>query len=150
MLKLKWVPFFLASGYTSFTRLVSSFKVASILKGSKRSVVKFYTYIKYDCKNVLILLGYKMKIILNYIKDISPCVYLEFTRGNISSGKFIRSVMSTTVGGENTQEEGAGLWKKFMQIEILYECMMYSLLILLTSKYYTVACIKIQEHSKIK
>lgn len=32
MLKLKWVPFFLASGYTSFTKLVSSFKVASILK----------------------------------------------------------------------------------------------------------------------
>lgn len=53
-----------------------------------------------------------MKNIPNYIKEVSPCVYLEFTRGNISSGKFIRSVMSTTVGGENTQEEGAGLWKK--------------------------------------
>lgn len=66
-----------------------------------------------------------MKNIPNYIKEVSPCVYLEFTRGNISSGKFIRSVMSTTVGGENTQEEGAGLLKKFMQIEILYECTMY-------------------------
>lgn len=84
-----------------------------------------------------------MKNIPNYIKEVSPCVYLEFTRGNISSGKFIRSVMSTTVGGENTQEEGAGLWKKN---EILYECKMYSLFILLISKDYTVACIKIQEH----
>lgn len=87
-----------------------------------------------------------MKNIPNYIKEVSPCVYLEFTRGNISSGKFIRSVMSTTVGGENTQEEGAGLWKRFMQIEILYECTMYSLFILLISKDYTVACIKTQEH----
>lgn len=31
MAKLKWVPFFLASGYTSLTKPVSSFRVASIL-----------------------------------------------------------------------------------------------------------------------
>lgn len=32
MAKLKWVPFFLASGYTSLTKPVSSFRVASILQ----------------------------------------------------------------------------------------------------------------------
>lgn len=58
------------------------------------------------------LFRYKVKNIPKYIKQDSPCVYLQFTGGNISTGKFIRSVVSTTVGGENTQQEGAGLCKK--------------------------------------
>lgn len=42
----------------------------------------------------------------------SPCVYLQLTGGNISTSKFIWSVVPTTVSGENTEEEGAGLWQK--------------------------------------
>ncbi|TNN65285.1 hypothetical protein EYF80_024439 [Liparis tanakae] len=56
MAKLKWVPFFLASGYTSFTRLLAG--------------------------------------------------------GNVPTGKFVCSVVSATVGGENTQQKGASLQKE--------------------------------------
>lgn len=42
----------------------------------------------------------------------SPCVYLQLTGGNIPTGKFIWSVVSTTISGENTEEEGAGLRQK--------------------------------------
>lgn len=55
----------------------------------------------------------KITFIPKYInKMASPCVYLQLTGGNISTGKFIWSVVSTTISGENTKEEGAGLWQK--------------------------------------
>lgn len=42
----------------------------------------------------------------------SPCVDLQFTGGDVTTSKFIGSVMSPTVGGENTQQERTGLKKK--------------------------------------
>lgn len=57
MLKLKWVPFFLASGYTSFTRLVSSFRVASILKGT-HGISRYHL-------NETLLSSYELKTLAN-------------------------------------------------------------------------------------
>lgn len=40
---------------------------------------------------------------------VLPCVYLQFARGNVATGELIWSVVSATVGGEHSQQKGAGL-----------------------------------------
>lgn len=44
--------------------------------------------------------------------SIHPCVDLQFTGGNIATGKFIYSVVSAAVGGEYSQQKGTGLQQK--------------------------------------
>lgn len=38
------------------------------------------------------------------IFSASPCVYLQLAGGNVATGKFIHSVVSTAVGGEYPQQ----------------------------------------------
>lgn len=75
---------------------------------------KLYTYRKYDCNISFHCEFWKKDDLYPQIHKqmASPCVYLQLTGGNISTGKFIWSVVSTTISGENTKEEGAGLWQK--------------------------------------
>lgn len=50
---------------------------------------------------------------------ILPSVYLQFAGRNISSSKFIDSVVSPTVGGEDSQQKGAGLQQRNIIIILL-------------------------------
>lgn len=40
---------------------------------------------------------------------VLPCVYLQLAGGNVATGKLIWSVVSAAVGGEHSQQKGAGL-----------------------------------------